>query len=229
MWSTLQPLADVFYPRLCLACSRNLHQHERDLCWQCLHRLPRTHYHRMPDNPLERLFWGRTQVRAVTSLLFFTKNGITQNLLHRLKYSGQQEVGVKLGNLLGRELQQEERFKSSSLVIPVPLHPKKMQLRGYNQSALLARGMAESLRLPVAERLLQRSQFTESQTRKGRFERWENVAEAFYCPQPELLAGKVVLLVDDVLTTGATLEACARPLQSAGAVVLMATLACSLR
>lgn len=229
MWSTFQPLADIFYPRLCLACSRNLHAHERELCWTCLHRLPRTHYHRMPDNPLERLFWGRTQVRAVTSLLFFTKNGITQNLLHRLKYSGQQEVGVKLGRLLGRELLNEERFAASALVIPVPLHPKKMQLRGYNQSALLARGLAESMQLPTGEDLLQRGLFTESQTRKGRLERWENVADAFYCPQPEKLAGKAVLLVDDVLTTGATLEACARPLQSAGAVVLMATLACSLR
>lgn len=222
-------LTDLFYPRLCLGCSRNLHQHENNLCWQCLHRLPRTMYHKQVDNPLERLFWGRTQVKAATSLLFFTKNGLTQNLLHQLKYSGQKEVGVRLGELVGNEIKNEERFSQADAIIPVPLHPKKLQLRGYNQSALLAQGIANRLALNVHENWLQRQIHTETQTKKGRYERWENVADAFVCPKSADLIGKTIMLVDDVLTTGATLEACARPLQNAGANVLIVTLACSLR
>lgn len=229
MWKPLLSLADLFYPRLCLGCSRNLHRHESHLCWQCLHRLPRTLYHKQIDNPLERLFWGRTQVKAATSFLFFTKNGITQHLLHQLKYSGQQEVGMRLGELVGRELQTEARFASADALVPVPLHPKKLQMRGYNQSALLAYGMSKAMQIPVAEKWLSRQSNTTSQTRKGRYERWENVSEAFACASGKVLTGKTILLVDDVLTTGATLEACARPLQQAGASVLIATLACSLR
>lgn len=222
-------LADLFYPRLCLGCSRNLYMHENYMCWQCLHRLPRTRFHQQIDNPLERLFWGRTQVKAATSLLFFTKNGLTQNLLHQLKYSGQKEVGVRLGELIGSEIQNEERFARADAIIPVPLHPKKLQLRGYNQSTLLAQGIAQSLNISLYEHGLRRQIHTETQTKKGRYERWENVAEAFMCPSPAELLGKSIMLVDDVLTTGATLEACAKPLQQAGASVLIVTLACSMR
>lgn len=229
MWTPLLSLADLFYPRLCLGCCRNLHRHESHLCWQCLHRLPRTLYHQQADNPLERLFWGRTQVKAATSFLFFTKNGLTQNLLHQLKYSGQKEVGVRLGELVGAEIKNEARFTDANAIIPVPLHPKKLQQRGYNQSALLAYGMSNRMKVPVEEKWLQRQLHTDSQTRKGRYERWENVSEAFVCAAPQAVLGKTLLLVDDVLTTGATLEACAKPLQQAGATILIATLACSLR
>jgi ComF family protein len=183
----------------------------------------------MADNPLERLFWGRMDVKAVTSLLYFTKSGVTQQLLHKLKYKGMQQVGIKLGNILGEELKGSERYAGLDLIIPVPLHPKKEHSRGYNQSMLIARGLAEALKVPTNGQLLVRPQFTETQTRKGRFERWENVSEAFVCPQPALLQNKKVLLVDDVLTTGATLEACGQVLQAAGAQLWMATLACALR
>jgi len=229
MWQAVHHFVDLFYPRLCLGCSRNLFAHEEDICWACLYRLPRTRWHDMPDNPLERLFWGRMDVKAVTSLLYFTKSGVTQQLLHKLKYKGMQQVGIKLGNILGQELKRSERFAGLDLVLPVPLHPKKEHLRGYNQSMLIARGLGEALEVPANGQLVVRPHFTETQTRKGRYERWENVSEAFVCPRPDLLQQKKVLLVDDVLTTGATLEACGQVLQAAGAQLWMATLACALR
>lgn len=183
----------------------------------------------MYDNPLERLFWGRIDIAAVTSFLYFTKSGITQRMLHRLKYKGAQQVGHKLGHLLGEELKQAKRFEGIEAVVPVPLHPKKERLRGYNQSMTIANGLSEALSIPAYADVLLRNDFTESQTKKGRLERWENVSEAFTCAKPIELAGKKLLLVDDVLTTGATLEACARVLQQTNAQVFMATLACALR
>ncbi|MFN3528555.1 MAG: ComF family protein [Bacteroidia bacterium] len=220
---------DLFYPRLCIGCSRNLFVHEKDICWHCLHRLPRTQFHDMYDNPLERLFWGRIDIAAVTSFLYFTKSGLTQRMLHRLKYKGAQQVGQKLGHLLGEELKQSHRFEGLEAVVPVPLHPKKERLRGYNQSMTIARGLGEALHIPALSDALVRHDFTETQTKKGRLERWENVSEAFGCPHSQAINGKKILLVDDVLTTGATLEACGRVLQQAGAQVFMATLACALR
>jgi ComF family protein len=229
MWAAAQHFIDLFYPRLCLACSRNLYAHEHDICWPCLYRLPRTHFHRMADNPLERLFWGRMDVKAVTSLLYFTKSGMTQQLLHKLKYKGMRQVGHKLGRLLGDEMRHSDRFADLHAILPVPLHPEKEKKRGYNQSLVIAEGLAEALQLPALPKALVRPHFTETQTRKGRLERWENVESAFLCTNPATLAGKNVLLVDDVLTTGATLEACGRLLQQAGAQVWMATLACAMR
>lgn len=204
-------------------------KHEHDFCWDCQRELPRTRMHDLPGNPLERLFWGRFEVQAVTSFLYFTKNGITQNLLHRLKYDGAKQLGIRLGEMLGQELRESERFRHIDWVIPVPLHPKKEKLRGYNQSMLIAQGLADCLHTHCSGKLLLRNTHTQSQTRKGRFERWENVSTAFVCPQPAKLQGKRILLVDDVLTTGATLEACALPLQAAGALVSMASIACALR
>jgi ComF family protein len=229
MWQNMQHFIDLFYPRLCFGCSRNLYQHELDFCWNCLHELPRTRLHNLPGNPLERLFWGRFEVEAVTSFLYFTKNGIAQNLLHRLKYDGAQQLGIRLGEMLGTELKQSNRFSGIDWVVPVPLHPKKEKLRGYNQSMLIARGVANGLQVRCSGQLLLRNSDTSSQTRKSRFERWENVSSAFVCPKPEKIKGKHILLVDDVLTTGATLEACALPLKLADGRVSMATIACALR
>lgn len=229
MWSPLQHFVDLMYPRLCLACSCNLFAHERHICLRCLYQLPKTYFHDMPNNPLEQLFWGRFDVQAVTSFLYFTKGGIAQQMLHKLKYQGRKEVGLGLGKMLGQELRHSPRFRDAELVVPVPLHPKRERLRGYNQSMLIALGISESMEVSATAKMLTRPQYTETQTRKGRFERWENVAEAFVCPKPELLRGKRLLLVDDVLTTGATLEACARVLERAGAQVCMATLACAVR
>jgi len=183
----------------------------------------------MAGNPVEQLFYGRYQPAAVTSFLYFTKAGVVQQALHNLKYNGAQDLGHYLGKSFGEELKSSRRFAGIDAVVPVPLHWKKQRIRGYNQSELIARGMAEALGTEARPDLLLRGIHTSTQTKKGRLERWENVAEAFL-PGKTLLPGRKLLLVDDVLTTGATLEACARALeQVSGQAVYMATLACAVR
>ncbi len=220
---------DLLFPRLCQACCRHLLKHERIICQRCQFRLPRTAFHDMAGNPVEQLFYGRYQPAAVTSFLYFTKAGVVQQALHNLKYNGAQDLGHYLGKSFGEELKSSRRFAGIDAVVPVPLHWKKQRIRGYNQSELIARGMAEALGTEARPDLLLRGIHTSTQTKKGRLERWENVAEAFL-PGKTLLPGRKLLLVDDVLTTGATLEACARALeQVSGQAVYMATLACAVR
>jgi len=220
---------DLLFPRLCQACSCHLLRHEQLICQRCQYRLPRTAFHDMAGNPVERLFYGRYQPAAVTSFLYFTKAGIVQQALHNLKYNGAKEVGLYLGTRFGEELKASERFATIDAVVPVPLHWKKQRLRGYNQSDLIAQGIAQGLGTSLRRDLLRRGLDTTTQTKKGRLERWENVAEAFL-PSDQRLPGRKLLLVDDVLTTGATLEACARALEKVcGQPVYMATLACAVR
>ena len=221
-------LADLFYPRLCGGCRRNLYGSENFVCTHCLLDLPFTHYHRMSNNPLERMFRGRIPVDGVTSLLFFNRGGMARQLLHRVKYHGDTQTAVAMGRLLGLALR-DSPFGGCSAVVPVPLHPSKQRIRGFNQSSLIAQGVHEETGIPYHDDWLQRVEATESQTRKTREARWDNVASAFSAGAS--LAGGVgpVLLIDDVLTTGATLEAAARVLLAAGAGVMFATLACSNR
>jgi ComF family protein len=183
----------------------------------------------MVGNPLEQLFAGRYQAGAVTSFLFFTKSGMVQRSLHQLKYNGAKELGHYLGFNFGQELRTSYRFREVELVAPVPLHWEKLRLRGYNQSEWIAKGVGEAMGIQVVPNLLERVKATSTQTRKGRLERWENVAEAFAASK-QLKTGARVLLVDDVLTTGATLEACARALDAVtGRPSYLATLACAVR
>ncbi len=147
-------------------------------------------------------------LHAATAFLFFNKGGITQNLIHGLKYKKKKNNGLFLGSLFGNDLSKSELFKDADLLIPVPLHPKKQQKRGYNQSELIARGMETSMNAKLNTTILKRVVFTKSQTKKSRFERWENVKDIFHWESPEELKGKHIILVDDVITTGATMEAC---------------------
>lgn len=220
---------DLFFPRLCNGCGFHLLRHEAIVCQRCLFRLPKTHFHDMTGNPVEQLFYGRYQPAAVTSFLYFTKSGMVQQLLHGLKYNGSKEVGLYLGKRFGQELAVSVRFSAVDAIVPVPLHWKKQRLRGYNQSACIAQGLSESMNVPLRQDLLQRAMATTTQTKKGRLDRWENVSEAFVAGN-DRLPGRKLLLIDDVLTTGATLEACARVLeQVSGQPVYLATLACAVR
>ncbi|MFA6402455.1 MAG: ComF family protein [Salinivirgaceae bacterium] len=208
----------LFYPELCAACHVNLYEQEKILCTKCLYELPRTNYHKEPGNPLEKLFWGRVPVERVSSYFFFKKGSRYQKLIHLLKYHGRDDVGIELGRLFGADLAGEPDFRKPDFIIPVPLHPKKEKKRGYNQSALIAQGLGEFLPGKVDKSILLRKTFTQTQTKKSRYERWENVEEVFEVMHPEVLEGKHVLLVDDILTTGATLEGCAQVLQKAAQV-----------
>jgi len=205
-------LVSVFYPRLCAGCSIPLVKGEEVLCLNCLADLPKTNYHNNLENPVFQIFIGRVNIEMATSFCHFDKGGRMQHLLHQLKYKGNTEVGNKMGILFGYDLIQNIRYQDIDAIIPVPLHPKKEKKRGYNQSTEICKGMSESMDRPLITGNLVREIHTESQTFKGRFERWENVSGIFNVKNREPLTSKHLLLVDDVVTTGATLEACCEPL-----------------
>jgi ComF family protein len=226
--SLLRYFFALLYPKFCEACGITLNRTENIFCLSCLYHLPRTHYWKTPGNPLEQLFWGRVPIEHVCALFFFGKGSRYRKLLHKLKYKGNGEIGVELGRQLGKELKNAPLYQTIEIIVPVPLHPKKKRKRGYNQSEKIAAGIAQITGWKVNTSALIRTQFTETQTRKSRQERWENVSEAFSLRDPAALANRRLLLVDDVLTTGATLEACILQLQKAeGCKVSVATLACT--
>ena len=171
--------------------------------------LPFTNFHLQPDNIVARQFWGKVNLEAAYALYYFAKGGKVQNLMHHFKYNGMQQIGVLLGNIAGAQLAKNEVFKTVDVIIPVPLHKKRLKQRGYNQSTCFAEGLAQKLNAIVDESSLIRAKATETQTHKSRFSRFENMQEVFAVINPEKLINKHVLLVDDVVTTGSTLEACA--------------------
>ncbi len=219
----------MFYPRLCVGCGDALQQNEQLLCLHCMLHLPETNYHHEHDNPLLWVFAGRVQVREVASLLFYKKGNSVQKILHHLKYNGKKEIGSFLGEYYGKKLYEEERFRSVDYIIPIPLHPKKERKRGYNQSEWIAKGLSMGLKRPYCTDVLIRRQYTETQTRKSRFSRWENVKEVFQLQNQEQVRGCHLLVCDDVLTTGATTEAAVQQLlQIEGVSVSVVTLASAL-
>ena len=164
------------------------------------------------ENPVSRAFWGRVNLKAATAFLFFSKQGKVQNLMHALKYRQQKNVGIYLGKLLGQDLLKSPLYENLDYIIPVPLHPKKLNIRGYNQSMMIAKGISEGYGTEIFHGL-KRNLHSPSQTKKSRYERWENVRDIFHLVDSHLLEDKSILLIDDVITTGATLEACAKLLE----------------
>jgi len=198
----------LFYPHVCTGCGSDLLQRDNLLCLRCTANLPHTRFAQYADNPIEKIFWGRIPLAAAHSEFYFAKESLIQHLIHRLKYKGDQEIGIYLGKLMGRSLLESNRFKRTDYLIPLPLYPDKEQKRGYNQAAVICSGMSSIMNLPVLSGIVARNRPTETQTKKHRAERWENVAGSFIVKDKKKLVGKNVLLIDDVITTGATLEAC---------------------
>lgn len=222
----LNGLAHLFYPELCEGCNTELNVQEKVLCLHCSLLLPRTSFHHIQENKAFQNFIGRVPIEKATSFVFFTKEGLMQHLLHRFKYKGRKEIGTYLGMSLGEELKKCGWLNNIDIIIPVPLHARKEYSRGYNQARIFAEGIAAATGIAVWNTSLVRVKHTETQTRKTRAERVENVREVFNLKQPKKLKHKRVLLVDDVLTTGATLEACTIELLKAeGAQVSIATIA----
>ncbi|MES2417247.1 MAG: phosphoribosyltransferase family protein [Bacteroidota bacterium] len=218
----------LLFPELCAGCSLTLYYGERTICEHCLYDLPYTDFHINKNNPVAQQFWGRVPVEAAMAMLYFRKGTKVQSLIHHLKYKGQSEVGFKLGGLLGARLMLSEQYKAIDYIIPVPLHLKKERIRGYNQSIFIAEGIAQVLQIPVKTAYLFRNKLTESQTQKSRYIRYQNMESVFSVRQPEQINQKHILLVDDVLSTGATLEACGNSLLHSGIKKLsIATLAFS--
>ena len=203
---------DLMFPNLCVVCGNNLQKNEHQLCLSCLVDIPRTNYHLIEENPIEKRFWGKVPVYRATSYFFFQKGSSFQKLLHILKYKGNKEIGEIMGKYAAVDLLDTPDFASIDLIIPVPLHPKKQKLRGYNQSEWIGKGISIILNKPQDTSTLIRVKENPSQTRKSVYERFENTEGIFKLSDSTILEGKHVLLVDDVLTTGSTLEACIRAL-----------------
>ena len=201
---------------------------ERLVCTHCRNLLPKTGYELNEDNPLARLFYGKVRLKAVTACFFFSKEGKVQHLIHELKYKGNKDAGVFLGQELGKTMQEAPLFQGIDWLVPVPLHPKRERERGYNQSLMIAQGISEVTGVPVLDNVLLRSVNTATQTHKSKEERWKNVKDIFELRHPERLEGKYVLLVDDVVTTGSTLEACALTMSKVSDITIScATAACA--
>ncbi|WP_299285343.1 ComF family protein [uncultured Mucilaginibacter sp.] len=198
----------LIFPELCQACAKSLYRNEDLICADCLYHLPYTDFHLNADNTVAQQFWRRVPLEAAAALLYFSKGSRVQNLMHQLKYKNKPEVGVYLGKLAGKRLFENLIFSSADVIIPVPLHKQKQLKRGYNQSLSFAEGLSEKISIPVSIDNLIRVSSTESQTKKSRISRYENMKEVFSVKNPSTLIGKHILLVDDIITTGATLEAC---------------------
>ncbi|NCD70444.1 ComF family protein [Mucilaginibacter agri] len=222
-------IADFFsllFPQLCEACNETLSRQEELICTNCLYNLPYTNFHRSNDHIVAQQFWGKLPLEGSFALFYFTKGGNVQRLMHHLKYRNKPQIGTLLGKIAGRQLSTHDKLKTADLIIPVPLHPSRLRKRGYNQSEYFAKGLAEIMEAKVSTKNLLRAKATETQTRKSRFERFENVSEVFKINDPAALAGKHILLVDDIMTTGSTLEACGNILlQIEGVKLSIATMA----
>ena len=226
--SLCQDFISLFYPSVCAACNRLLMRHETIICSFCNIELPKTFYHTIKNNPLEEVFWGRIKIEAAAARYFFRKKGKVQHLMHNFKYKEKQEIGVFIGEEYGKELITNPIFKSVDVIIPIPLHIKKKKIRGYNQSEMFAIGLSKSMNATVDVTTLIRSIATSTQTRKNRFMRWENVKEIFQVTDLKALENKHILLVDDIITTGATIEGAAQMLmQINGVKISVAGIACT--
>jgi ComF family protein len=228
MLNYLEDLLSLVFPEICNACGKPLHKHENLICNYCKVKLPFTNFHLQHENPIEKIFWGRTPIHKASAFLFFHKGNRVQQLMHRFKYKGKKEIGELIGTLYGSELAKAGYFNDADYIIPVPLHPEKQIKRGYNQSEWFALGLAKGLAVPVENQILVRAVSSSTQTKKNRFERWQNVETIFKVENNDLLKNKHVILVDDVITTGATVEACVNTLmQEPNVKVSFLALACS--
>ncbi|WP_369412168.1 ComF family protein [Hanstruepera marina] len=193
---------------MCYTCSHLLTDNELYICTSCRHKLPVTDFHFNDDDTVTRIFYGRVPIKHATALLRFEKKGLTQALIHNLKYKGFEEIGLFLGNWLGSELKTIKNFEQVDLVIPVPLHKKKLHKRGYNQVALFAQQIAKHISAVYVDDVLIKTTDTASQVNKTRISRWFNNSEIFQAVNTHKIENKHILIVDDIITTGATLEAC---------------------
>lgn len=217
---------EIIYPNVCICCGESLVNGEEEICLKCLYTIPKTNYHLQADNPIEKRFWGKVNIENATAFFHFQKGSSFQHLLHELKYKGNKEIGTVLGKYLGSDLKNSDRFLSIDIIAPVPLHPNRQQKRGYNQSEMIAKGLSAVMQKPLDTIHLTRKIENPTQTKKSVFERWENTNGIFEISDQNIFQNKHVLLVDDVLTTGSTLLACATELlKSDNTKVSIATLA----
>jgi ComF family protein len=220
-----EALLHLAFPHVCEGCGTDVLDDAHELCLHCLSQLPLTQFEQFSPNPVEKILEVRMPIQHAAGILYFTKESLVQHLMHQFKYKGNKELGLYLGRFMGRLLKASPIYQNVDCLIPLPLHPSKEKKRGYNQATILCEGISDVLGKPVLKHAVVRATFTESQTRKSRVERWQNMEGRFTVESPDQVAGKHLLLVDDVITTGATLEACGRTLlEQEGTRLTVATL-----
>ena len=202
----------LLFPRLCYACGNQLMRNESLICTECFVVIPRTNYHFIEDNPVAQLFWGRCLIEKAAAFSYYNKGSRIRKLIHNLKYNGIREIGYDLGRLYGLSLKTSGFINDIDIIIPVPLHPMKERIRGFNQSETISMGIADVTRLPVDIKSLARILVSATQTKRSRYERWTNVEGIFQVIDSKSIMGKHILLVDDVITTGSTIESCTNEL-----------------
>ena len=205
-------LLNIFFPEVCMGCNSMLSDNESNLCTSCRHSIPVANFENLENNAVEKIFHGRVPIKRATSLLRFEKKGIVQQLLHNLKYRKQEGVGRFLGDWLGKKLKKHDGFAEVDVVVPVPIHKRKLRQRGYNQVSLFGKEMARHLGAEYVEDVLVKKRSTRTKVFQKRLSRWSDQQETFCLENEEKLRGKHILLVDDIITTGSTIESCARAL-----------------
>lgn len=212
LYDLWEDFISLLFPRKCYACGSHLVRNESLICTECYVVIPRTNYHTLTDNPVAQLFWGRCMIEKAAAFSYYNKGSRIRKLIHNLKYKGIRELGYELGRIYGLSLDSSGFMDDIDLIIPVPLHPEKKQIRGYNQSEIISFGIADAVHLPVDVNSLVRTIVSATQTKRSRYERWTNVEGIFEVIDPQPIMRKHVLLVDDVITTGSTIESCVNEL-----------------
>jgi ComF family protein len=210
----IDPIFWLYFPKNCPACGRPLRLFGANICGRCSQNLPETHFFEAPGNPIEKIFYGRLPMSAGAAAWYFHKNSALQSLLFQLKYKSNEDVGLFIGKQMGALLAASDRFATIDALVPVPLHPQALSKRGFNQAALICEGISQVWHKPVLVGTIARTKHTNTQTKQSRAVRWDNMENAFSIKDPTSIAGKHLLLIDDVITTGATIEACGKTLLS---------------
>ncbi|MBY0481801.1 MAG: ComF family protein [Chitinophagaceae bacterium] len=216
----LQDFSKLFFPHYCAGCGQDLKNREAILCYRCQQDLPFTNFFDTANNPVEKSFFGRLRLEHAAASFYFTKDSLLQNLLIELKYRNNKAVGFYLGRILGHHLKNAERFKTIDALIALPLHPKKQMIRGYNQARIICEGIKAVWDKPIIDHAVERIIFSNTQTQQNRVNRWQNMEGIFGLKNPSEIQHKHLLLVDDVTTSGATLEACGSVLLAVDGVKL---------
>jgi ComF family protein len=195
----------LLFPRLCYGCGNHLMRNENLICTECYVTIPRTNYHKMEENPVAQIFWGRCMIERAAAFSYYNKGSRIRNLIHNMKYKGVKEVGYELGRIYGLSFRGSDFVSGIDLIVPVPLHPSKIRMRGFNQSECISAGIADATGLIVNTAAIVRVTGSSTQTKRSRYDRWTNVEGIFSVTDPDLIKGKHILLIDDVITTGSTI------------------------
>ncbi len=226
---SLQSVLDLLFPRLCIMCYCETPNEGQNFCIDCLINMPHTDHFKKKDNMAVRKFWGRFPLEEAASVLNFYNYTDVRWMIHRLKYEGRKDIGHILGMMAGRKMLKSSFFKDIDIIVPIPLHPEKRAKRGYNQAAYFGKGISEILSIPMRQDVIKKHIYTKSQTTMSRMERIKNVFDSFELTDAMGIQGRHILIVDDVLTTGATIEACARKLLEARNIKISVVTACIAR